>query len=205
MKNLGPTGYKDVCSFCVAVTIDPVVNVFKPRHFASLAELSMVLRGEHAGARLHELIASCAGGEEVHRAIGHSAVAGAEMLAKSRMLHSFLAVLSSSAALFEDLRVIVADVLLSITVTIESYHTPRESFDGSARRYQDKWGDPLLSPVELRARFLTAYPHTPEVPQVTGAFVPGFACCRPNAFATTDKVELRTCANNYMEVPKFYL
>jgi len=207
IKDLGVTGYKDVTSFCVAIAIDPVVNGFKPQHGAALTGLSNVLLEAEdaiAAGRLDTLIAFCAGGEEALGAVADDDVSTAEMLSDNRMLLSFLTAVSSSTTLFKRVRVVIADLLLSVRATVENYHIPREGTDGSARRYHVKWGDHRLSPAELRARFVAAYPDTPEEPQVTGAFFPGLLRCRPNAFSVTEEEELGTCAKHYKEVHKFY-
>lgn len=204
MRDLGTTLYKDVSSFCVAVAIDPVVNGFKPRHGAALTELSDMLRMEDAGRRLDDLILSCASLEDAIGQVNDTDAGAAQLLAENRMLLSFLSAASSSTALFEQLRVIIADLLLSIRATVENYHVPREGADGSARRFQVNWGDSRLSPAELRARFVAAYPDTPEGAQVTGAFFPGLQRCRPNAFAVLEEAELGTCAKHYQEAHKFF-
>jgi len=204
VKELGTSLYKDVCSFCVAVAIDPVVNGFKPRHVASLTQMSDVLRGADAAARLDTLIAYCAGRAEAISAVNEEDVAAAALLAENRMLLSFLSAVSSDADLFASIRFVVADLLLSIRATIENYHTPRDGTDGSSMRYYSRWGDPRLTPAELRARFVAEYPNTPEEPQVTGAFFPGLSRCRPNAFATVEEADLGTCAKHYKDVHKHY-
>lgn len=193
---LGSTRYKDISSFRVALAIEPVVNGFKPQDRPALKGLSNVLRGTRAPDRLDTLIAFCSGGEEPLVQVHVDDVGASEMLTGNRMLLSFLSAVSSSAALFGQLRLTIADLLLSIRPTVESYHTPLEGTDGSAQRYQAKWGDPQLSPSQLRERFVAAYPDTPENLQVTGAFFPGLLRCRPNAFATTEEAELGTCAKH---------
>lgn len=204
IKALGTTLYKDVRSFCVAIAIDPVVNTFKPRHGVQLTRLSDVLRGTGAAGRLNALIARCAGGAEALAAVDEAGVGAAELLVENRMLPSFLLALSFSSELFTSLRIIVADVLLSIRATMENYHTPRDGTDGSALRYFTRWGDPRLTPDQLRARFLEEYPGMPEEPQVTGAFFPGLLRCRPCAFSMLEEAELGTCAKHYKEVHKYY-
>jgi len=204
VKGLGSTLMKDVSSFCVAMAIDPVVNGFKPRHCTWLTRLSDVLRGEGAAARLDTLIACCAGGDVALGAVDEADVGAAKLLAENRMLLSFLSAISSSTELFASLHLVVGDLLLSIRSTIDNFHTPREGTDGSAMRYFTRWGDPRLSPSELRARFLAEYPGTPEDPQVTGAFFPGLARCRPNAFGALEEADMGTCAKHYQEAHKYY-
>lgn len=78
-----------MCSFGVAVAIDPVVNAFKPRRYKALTLLIWVLCGEHEALRLDELIAYCAGGEQALCLVEESDIEVAKMLAENRMLLSF--------------------------------------------------------------------------------------------------------------------
>lgn len=55
IKALGETVHKDFFSFAIAITIDPVVNAFKPRHAAALSKLSDMLRTDDGLAKTWRL------------------------------------------------------------------------------------------------------------------------------------------------------
>jgi len=55
---LGETVFRDILSFTinsVSITIDPVVNAFKPRHCAALAKLSTILRAANGRDIMQQL------------------------------------------------------------------------------------------------------------------------------------------------------
>jgi len=55
IKALGPTTYRDILSFAVAVTIDPVVNPFKQRHCAALTTIAGALKATNGWDIVTEL------------------------------------------------------------------------------------------------------------------------------------------------------
>lgn len=56
IKALGRSVYRDIISFAIAVTIDPVVNAFKPRHVTALSKLSNVLLAGNGRTTLQQLM-----------------------------------------------------------------------------------------------------------------------------------------------------
>lgn len=187
MKELGATLYKDITSFCVAMAADPVVNMFKPRHCEGLTALSSLLNDGDCAGRLDLLLAGDGlSDEDTAESDGPPRdqldVPAAQLLEENRMLFCLLAAISSSMAIFNRLRSVVADMLLSVRATVEDYHLPRPGKDNTAVRYQQVWGDPSVPPDELRRRFLAAFRGLSEDPHVTGAFFPGMVRCRPSPF-----------------------
>lgn len=55
IKALGASLYRDITSFAIAVTIDPVVNAFKPRHVGALKKLADVLQAADGFAQVRDL------------------------------------------------------------------------------------------------------------------------------------------------------
>lgn len=127
-----------------------------------------------------------------------------EMLKESRLLYSFVVAISGSETTFSTIAAPAGDVLLSVRASIEEFHAEREGTDGTAATYERRWGNEYLSPAELRARFVAAYPDAPDDPAVTGAWFPGLLMCRPAAFSPAGEAELGTCSKNYQDVHKFF-
>lgn len=209
VKELGATLYKDITSFCVAMAADPVVNMFKPRHCEGLTALSSLLNDGDCAGRLDLLLAGDGlSDEDTAERDGPPRdqldVPAAQLLEENRMLFCLLAAISSSMAIFNRLRSVVADMLLSVRATVEDYHLPRPGKDNTAVRYQQVWVDPSVPPDELRRRFLAAFRGLSEDPHVTGAFFPGMVRCRPSPFMYAEEPELGTCAKNYQDVHKYF-
>lgn len=203
IKSLGATQYKDILSFCVAIAVDPVVNPFKERHGQALSHLSSCLRHDDACNMLGALF-SRVDGAPGQPDLSEADTTIVSLLRESRMVMCFLSALSSNEGVFNRVRHIVADVLLTIRDAVKDYHVDRSARDDSAAQFQQKWGDPTTSPEELRRRFLAAYPQLSEDPLVTGAFFPGLLRCRPGAFAANEVPELGLCAKHYEEAHKFF-
>lgn len=204
VKDLGATLYKDISSFCVALAADPVVNMFKPRHGEGLTALSSLLRAGDCEERLDVLLASDGRpADDVAEGGGRDRPAGL-LLAENRMLFCHLAAISSSPGVFNRLRHVVADMLLSVRATVEDYHLSRTGKDNLAVQFQEMWGDARTPPEELRRRFLAQYPGVSEDPHVTGAFFPGMKRCRPSPFIYAEEPELGTCAKNYQDAHKYF-
>lgn len=199
IKELGETLYKDVTSFCVAISIDPVVNGFKERHSASLTHISSLLSGPDGHGRLTPLLARCAAGGSGGEAFSADDEAAVELLRENRMLQAFIAAITSNIRVFDHMHESAANALLAIQATVKNYYTPRSGTDGSSLAYNKKWLDPSVSPEELRRRFRAAFPGTSEDVRDTGAFFPGLERCRAGAFASTEVPELGTCAKNYQD------
>jgi len=226
IKALGETVYRDILSFAIAVTIDPVVNPFKPRHCSALSQIADVLKAADGLSRMQELkrrVALAADAQPPADAAGAQppplSEAGAQqppvqaapaatteavvLLKESRLLYSFLVAISGPPVTFSTLATLAADVLLSARSTIEDYFQAREGTDGTAAMYQRRWGE-QLTPAELRARFVADYPHASDDAAITGSWFPGLLACRPAAFAPAEEAELGTCAKNYEEAHKFF-
>lgn len=204
VADLGVTLHKDVASFCLALAVDPVVNTYKMRHCQALSSLSGLLKAESAMQQLNELFKNCSDSVDAHPGLPDAEVQMSLLLVEHRMLFSFLAAISSSVTVFESLRRKVADVLSSLRVVVEDYYSTALDPDGSAAAFCERWGDPRVSPEQLRRRFKLDFPDASDDPLLTGAFFPGLFMCRPGAFAATDPPELGTCAKNYEEVHKHF-
>eukprot|EP00170_Pyropia_yezoensis_P002059 contig_8762_g2063 len=55
IKALGASLYRDITSFAIAVTIDPVVNACKPRHVGAIKKLADVLQAADGFAQVQDL------------------------------------------------------------------------------------------------------------------------------------------------------
>lgn len=107
-------------------------------------------------------------------------------------------------ATFSALTTCAGDVLLSVRSTTEDYQGPRDGTEGTATEDMNRWGDQSLSPAELRARLVAAYPHASNDPAVPWAWFPGLLMCRPAAFSPEEELELGFCSKTYQVVHNFF-
>lgn len=204
IASLGVTQSKDIVSFCLALTVDPIVNSYKPRHCVALEKLASCLQAGNATEHLKELLKYCADSIDAHPEVAEWQKQVCLLLVEKRILLSFLAAVSSSSDVFERLRLAVADVLLTVSAVVKDYHETAKKHEGTAAEYMKLWGDPNVSPDELRRRFLFHYPDASDDTRITGSFFPGLPMCRPEAFACAEVPELGTCAKNYEEAHQHF-
>lgn len=136
--DLGVTLHKDVVSFCLALAVDPVVNTYKKRHCQALSSLSVLLKAVNAMEQLNDLFKYFSDSIDAHPELPDAQVQMALLLLEHRVLFSFLAAISSSSTLFESMRCKVADVLSSLRVVVEDYHSAALDSDGSAAAYAER-------------------------------------------------------------------
>lgn len=149
---------KDISSFCVAVAADHVVNGFKPRSVSAIMELSSMLRSCDAAWQLEERFIWCSDAAENRAELPPPKFSVAQLLLENRLLLSFLTSISYSEPVLTRVRYPVVDIIQSVDSAVKEYHLPRSGGDGSALRYQQKWGDQRTGPDELRWGLLAEYP-----------------------------------------------
>lgn len=202
VRRLGATLFKDISSFCVTVAADPVVNLFTPRHCAGFAALSSVLNDWNCVERPHALLAAC--GDDAEADFNNDGRDGviAQLLCENRMLCCMLPAMSACRDVFNCMRHVLSDMLLSVQSTVMDDHLPRPGNDNKTVRYKEKRGDPRTSPEELRRRLLAEHPGASADPRVTGAFFPGMVGCRASPFIIPEEQELGTLAMIYQDAHK---
>jgi len=228
IKALGDTVHRDILSFAIAVTIDPVVNPFKLRHYSALSQIADVLKAADGLSRMQELKRRVAlavkaqppagaagaqppplveaGAQEPPVQVAPEATTEAVVLLKqSRLLNSFLVAISGTPVGFSTLATLAADVLLSFRSTIEDYLQPREGTDGTAAM---KWEvDRWMRWFTWMAALCPLGP--PGIPQATPLPVPEttLSQCSPRHFHSPPVQGLRrtspsgACASSVVSRP----
>eukprot|EP00168_Porphyra_purpurea_P014328 TRINITY_DN4091_c0_g1_i7.p1 TRINITY_DN4091_c0_g1~~TRINITY_DN4091_c0_g1_i7.p1 ORF type:complete len:339 (+),score=48.53 TRINITY_DN4091_c0_g1_i7:698-1714(+) len=120
------------------------------------------------------------------------------------MMSSFCVAITGSPSVFSELRACAAGAFDAVRMVVLDYHRDTAEMEETAREYQSRWGDRAVSPAELRARFLAAFPNDTDDPRLTGCWFPGLVRCRPCAFGHAEEPELGTCQKNYEEAHKFF-
>lgn len=181
IKGLGVTLCKDLSSLCVALAIDPVVNAFKERHCFQLESLANMLRLVNGSEKLNEVISRCADDASAPPDDEGDAAVQA-LLNESRMLLGFLSAISSYPDVFERCRMLVADLLLSVSATVTDYHVARAGMDASAMEYQKNWGMGIMSEAGRGNVCVRSLPH---------CWPPLLGCSAPQAVCGPGRGELR--------------
>lgn len=181
------------------------MNTYKPRHCQALCSLGTVRKGTDSTQQLNKMFEFCTGADVGLADRTDDELKVVSLLAEHRILFSFLTAVSSSPQLFSRMRGLIANVLVTISDTVQAYHTlSPPTQDTAAAEYQRRWGEPTVGPSELRRRFLEDIPDALDDPLVTGAFLPGLFMCRPSSFSRAEPPELGTCAKNYQEVHQHF-
>jgi len=190
-------------SLIVAIIVDPAVSPFKPKHVVPLRRLAAVLRSPSVAADTGALTSAAAAGVEAVVPPG----VDASVVAVIREVTMLLGFLTSVCLLGVQLSAVahgVADSLEDVCNTVEAYHAGRLPEVGSAAAFQGRWSGIGKTAAEMRAFFVSVFPHATEDPMLTGMFFPGRLQCRASAFATQERPETGTCAKNYQAARKSF-
>ena len=159
-------------SLIVAIVVDPAVSPFKPQHVAPLRRLAAVLRSPSAAADIGSLTSAAAADAE---AVVPPGVNGS-LVVLLREVTMLLVFLTSTGLLGGRMPAVargVADSLDDVCATVEAYHADRMPEIGSEAAFEGRWSGVGKTPAEMRAFFVSVFPHATEDPMLTGMFFPG--------------------------------